>query len=185
MSALQQALDIAYEVPVDRSSSLAEFTHSRCMVATLVFGGSGAGLVVLGAPIGAGIDGHLPVHGIAFTVVWTIVRWALTLLVISLLFSIFFYIGPNRQEPKWQWMSGRSTGNGRLSLSFSRLFILCDEVWIVRKDLRHFCRRSHSHLLALSDGLGGACWRRAQRRVGTPGCRRMRRLDPTKPCQQD
>ena len=105
MSALQQALDVAYEVPIDRKFFARRVHALPLMVATLVFGGSGAGLVVLGAPIGAGIDGHLAVHGIAFTVVWTIVRWALTLLVISLLFSIFFYIGPNRQEPKWQWMS--------------------------------------------------------------------------------
>jgi membrane protein len=105
MSALQQALDVAYEVPVDRKFFARRVKALPLMVATLVFGGSGAALVVLGAPIGAGIDGHLPVHGIAFTVVWTIVRWAVTLLLISLLFSIFYFIGPNRRVPKWQWLS--------------------------------------------------------------------------------
>lgn len=105
MSALQQSLDVAYEVPVDRKFFARRVHALPLMVATLVLGGSGAVLVVLGAPIGAGIDGHLPVHGIAFTVIWTIVRWVLTLLVVSLLFSLFYYIGPNHQAPQWQWMS--------------------------------------------------------------------------------
>jgi membrane protein len=34
-----------------------------------------------------------------------VVRWALTLIVISLLFSVFYYLGPNREMPRWQWVS--------------------------------------------------------------------------------
>jgi membrane protein len=37
--------------------------------------------------------------------VWTVVRWLLTLVAISLLFSVFYYFGPNRESPRWQWVS--------------------------------------------------------------------------------
>jgi membrane protein len=38
-------------------------------------------------------------------VVWTVVRWVLTVIAISLLFSVFYYFGPNRESPRWQWVS--------------------------------------------------------------------------------
>jgi membrane protein len=105
MSALQQALDVAYEVPVDRKF-LARRVHSiPLMAATLVLGGLGAALVILGAPIGAGIEGHVPLHGFAFSVIWTVIRWSVTLVSITGLFSIFYFLGPNRVSPRWQWVS--------------------------------------------------------------------------------
>jgi membrane protein len=105
MSALQQALDVAYEVPVDRKFLARRIQAVPLMVATLVLGGLGAALVILGAPIGAGIEGHVPLHGISFSVIWTIVRWSVTLIAITGLFSIFYFLGPNRVSPRWQWVS--------------------------------------------------------------------------------
>jgi membrane protein len=105
MSALQQALDIAYEVPVDRKFFARRIYAIPLMAATLVLGGTGAALVVLGASIGSAIEGHVPVHGLAFLVTWTIVRWAVTLVVISGLFGVFYSIGPNREKQKWEWAS--------------------------------------------------------------------------------
>jgi membrane protein len=105
MSALQQALDIAYEVPVDRKFLARRIHAFPLMAATLVLGGVGAALVILGAPIGAGIEGHVPLHGLAFLVIWTIVRWGVTLITITGLFSFFYFVGPNRESPRWQWVS--------------------------------------------------------------------------------
>jgi membrane protein len=105
MSALQQALDVAYEVPVDRKFVARRLRSIPLMAATLVLGGIGAALVILGAPIGAGIEGHMPLRGLTFLVIWNIVRWAVTLISITVLFSIFYFAGPNRESPRWQWVS--------------------------------------------------------------------------------
>lgn len=102
MSALQQALDIAYEVPTDRTFFARRLRSLPLMAATLVLGVPGASLIVLGAPIGSGIEGHVPLHGVAFSIVWTILRWALTLVLVSGLFAIFYYVAPNRRTP-WRW----------------------------------------------------------------------------------
>jgi membrane protein len=37
--------------------------------------------------------------------VWDLVRWVLTVILVSLLFSCYYYFGPNRELPKWQWVS--------------------------------------------------------------------------------
>jgi membrane protein len=105
MSALQQALDVAYDVPVDRPFLARRVRAIPLMAATLALGGAGAALAVLGAPIGAGIEGHVPLHGTTFLVIWTILRWGATFVAISGLFSIFYYAGPNRQMPRIQWVS--------------------------------------------------------------------------------
>jgi membrane protein len=60
---------------------------------------------VFGAPIGSAIQSHAPVAGTAFVVAWTVVRWVITVVAITLLFSVFYYFGPNRPAPSWRWVS--------------------------------------------------------------------------------
>jgi len=105
MAALETGLDVAYEVPVDRNFLSKRLRAFPLLLATVAAGGLTAALIVFGASTGSWIDGRVGISGTAFIIVWTVVRWALTIIVVSLLFSVYYFAGPNRETPRWQWVS--------------------------------------------------------------------------------
>ncbi|HET9893825.1 MAG TPA: YihY/virulence factor BrkB family protein [Streptosporangiaceae bacterium] len=105
MTSLQTGLDVAYDVETDRKFVAKRLYAIPLMAATLILGGAASALIVFGQPLGLAIAHHVPVAGTAFVVIWTVVRWLATIIVISLLFACFYYFGPNRPAPRWRWIS--------------------------------------------------------------------------------
>ena len=105
MVALETALDVAYEVPKSAKFVKKRLKAFVLILCTVVFGGLSSVFIVEGAPVGNGLSNLIGWHGLGFTIVWTVVRWVLTVILVSLLFSCYYYIGPNREMPKWQWVS--------------------------------------------------------------------------------
>jgi membrane protein len=106
MASLETGLDMAYDVP-DRKFAGKRLIAFALMLATVVLGGIASALLVFGQSIGSGIEGHVGLTGTAFIVVWTVVRWLLTILVLTLLFSVYYRVGPNRPASArgWRWIS--------------------------------------------------------------------------------
>lgn len=88
MVAMQSGLNIAYDVPTDR-----KFLGKRAVALALIF--ATALLGSFPSPIFILGDGTIfEVIGIVLSVVAVIV-----------LFSVFYYLAPNRDSPRWTWVS--------------------------------------------------------------------------------
>lgn len=104
MVGLQEAMDVAYGIPESR-----RFVKKRAMalvlvLATGVLGGLACALLVFGDPIGEMVRDAFPV-GDLFLVVWNVIRWIGTLVALTTLFALFYFLGPNREDPSWKWVS--------------------------------------------------------------------------------
>jgi membrane protein len=104
MVAVEEGLDHAYDVTESRGFVTKRGIGLVLMLAALVLGGVATALLVFGRPLGEPIGNVLPLGG-AFPVVWTVVRWVVTILAVVTLFSIFYRLGPNRQGVKSPWIS--------------------------------------------------------------------------------
>ena len=104
MVALQSGLGVAYDVDQDRTFVKQRLTALGLLAVTAVLGGIATVLVVFGQPLGDAIRDNLPL-GSAFVVVWTIVRWVLAVTALMVLFAAFYYLAPNRESPRWTWVS--------------------------------------------------------------------------------
>ncbi|MGH3733438.1 MAG: YihY/virulence factor BrkB family protein [Acidimicrobiales bacterium] len=105
MVVVEQGLGVAYEVPVDRSFMRKRLVGAMLLVGAITLGGAASALVVFGAPIGKAIKDASPFSGDAFAGGWTALRWIIALILINLLFSLLYYLAPNRPGAKWQWTS--------------------------------------------------------------------------------
>ena len=86
--ALQKGLNVAYDVAEDRKFVGARGVALALVIATGLFGGVPSPIFVFGD-----------------STFFTVLGWVLTVIAVILLFSIYYYLGPKREKPTWQWVS--------------------------------------------------------------------------------
>ena len=80
-------------------------------------------LIILGGKLGDAIAARAN-QGDAFTWFWNIARWPIAFAVVLLLFAFIYYLGPNRKEPRWRWISAGSLVGSLMWVGLSGLFAL-------------------------------------------------------------
>ncbi|MHB1929325.1 MAG: YihY/virulence factor BrkB family protein [Acidimicrobiales bacterium] len=105
MVMLEEGLDMAYEVPVDRSFTKKRLLAIPLLLAALVLGGAASALTVFGPQLGAALRSSTPIAGPAFAAGWAVLRWVVALALMALLFSVVYYLAPNQARSRWQWFS--------------------------------------------------------------------------------
>jgi membrane protein len=105
MAALQIGLDVAYEVRRDRGYFGRRAMAVPLLVLTLVLGGSASTLLVLGDPIRRLLPSHFPLVTPAASFAWSALRWGGALVLIMLLLSAYYAVGPRRERFTWRWVT--------------------------------------------------------------------------------
>lgn len=105
MVMVEEGLDMAYEVGQDRSFLAKRLVALPLLAITVVLGGFASALIVFGAQIRSAISGLVPFGGAVFRDGWTVVHWLVALALIAVLLSCIYYLAPNRQHPRWRWVS--------------------------------------------------------------------------------
>lgn len=105
MVMLEEGLDMAYELPVDRSFLQKRLVALPLLLAMLVLGGGASALTVFGPQLGRALRSDAPIGGPEFAAVWDVVRWLVALGLMSVLFSVVYFLAPNRPRPRWQWLT--------------------------------------------------------------------------------
>ena len=80
-------------------------------------------LIVLGGTLGDAIarKGHF---GGAFTWTWNLARWPLAFVAVLLFFALIYYLAPNLDQRRWQWVTPGSIFGAVMWLVLSALFAL-------------------------------------------------------------
>ena len=105
MVIVEEGLDMAYGLPSDRSFFVKRVVAIPLLLGATVLGGAASALVIFGPQLGSLIKESAPFGGVVFGAVWTTLRWLCALVLMNLLFSLLYYLAPNRQRSNWQWTS--------------------------------------------------------------------------------
>jgi membrane protein len=123
MTSVLKAVNKAYERPETRP-----FWKVRGVAIILVVtsGITTAGiflLIVVGGSLGDAISKRAGLGGV-FQWTWGIARWPIAFCAILLFFGLVYYLGPNKEQRSWTWVTPGSFVGGLLWLLLSGLFAL-------------------------------------------------------------
>jgi membrane protein len=107
MGGLQSGLNIAYDVERDRKFVAKRRVALALLLATVALGGVPSPFFTFGD-----------------TTLFTILGWVLTVAAVMILFSIFYWLGPNRDRPSWRWVSAGGIVGAVIWIAGSVLFAL-------------------------------------------------------------
>jgi len=105
MVIVEEALDMAYDVPEDRSFLAKRLVALPLLLGATLLGSAASALIIFGPQLGTLIKHSAPIGGAAFSTVWTIVRFLLALGLMNFLMAFLYYVAPNRPRAKWRWFS--------------------------------------------------------------------------------
>jgi membrane protein len=80
-------------------------------------------LIVFGGPLGHAIADKAGLGG-AFNVAWNILRWPIAFVAVLVLFAFLYYVAPNEDQRRWQWVTPGSLVGALMWLALSGLFTL-------------------------------------------------------------
>ena len=80
-------------------------------------------LIVLGGTLGDAIERRTSL-GTGFLWVWNLLRWPLAFCVVLALFALIYYLGPNKDQRDWKWVTPGSLLGGVMWIALSGLFAL-------------------------------------------------------------
>ena len=88
MVAMQKGLSVAYDVAQDRKVLKARAMALVLLVAMLLLGGVPSPFFTWGE-----------------STAYTVMGYIVSIAAVVILFSVFYYLGPNRESPSWKWVS--------------------------------------------------------------------------------
>ena len=105
MVMVEEGLDMAHGLPMDRSFLAKRVMAMPLVLGATVLGGGASSLVIFGPQLGTLIKENMPFASSEFAATWTILRWVIALALMTLLFSILYYLAPNQPRRRWRWTS--------------------------------------------------------------------------------
>ena len=123
MGTIMKAVNRAYELQETRPFWKTRWIAIVLVVATGITTAGVFLLIVVGGALGDAIAKKAGLGG-AFQWTWAIVRWPLTFVAILLFFALVYYLGPNKDQRNWKWVTPGSVVGGALWLALSGLFAL-------------------------------------------------------------
>jgi len=108
MAALQIGLDVAYEVKKGRGFFGRRAMAVPLLLLTLALGASASSLLVLGDPIRSLLPAHFPLVTPAADLAWGAIRWVGAMVLVMVLLSVYYAVGPRRERFRWKWITAGS-----------------------------------------------------------------------------